>query len=81
MSIDNIDENTTMNATSSTVDQEKVNEILANPELMKKILAEQGVELNESANDPKQRTKDMRKQALSVTITILSMVVLGIFLL
>ena len=63
------------------VDQEKVDQILADPELVEKILAEKGIKANAPMDNTNQQTVDLRKQALSVVITILSMLVLGAFLL
>ena len=81
VSIDNLNHNTTDKGISPTVDQEKVDQILADPELMNKILSEQGIKTNEPLNNTNQRTANLRKQALSTMITILSMLVLVAFLL
>lgn len=81
MIVDNLNEKTTDTETSAVVDQEKVDQILADPELMKKILAEQGIRTGRPVASAYRRKEDVRKQTLSVMITILSMLVLGAFLL
>ncbi len=81
MSSENAKEKISEKSLTPQIDQEKVDQILADPELMKKILAEQGIEADKPIKNSIQQTTNMRKQALSAIITILSMFVLGVFLL